>query len=262
MVIRHPHVGKKVKLLREQTGMSQELLSEKLKMNRASLSQLEKGERKVSADELAALAQLFQVSADTLLDLREPPEVVLEKGRPSPAAKVQERISVPQRNLEKFREVLLYILNKVGAKANVGETVIYKLLYFIDFDFYEKYEEQLVGATYQKNHYGPTPIEFKKIVERMITDGDIERVTSEYFMYPQTKYLAHRSSKIEILGAHELQVIDDVLQRLSDMNATQISTYSHEDVPWKTAKDGATIDYESVFYRTPQYSVRRNGGVQ
>ena len=44
-------------------------------------------------------------------------------------------------------------------------TVLYKLLYFIDFDYYEKFEEQLVGATYIKNHFGPTPVEFKKIVD-------------------------------------------------------------------------------------------------
>ena len=104
------------------------------------------------------------------------------------------RISVPQKNLQKFKEVLLYILNKVGAKENIGETVIYKLLYFIDFDFYEKYEEQLVGATYIKNKYGPTPVEFVKIVEKMIKDGEIEKVKSEYFKLQQTKYLPRQEA--------------------------------------------------------------------
>ena len=61
----------------------------------------------------------------------------------------------------------MYVLSKVGSKPNVGESVLYKLLYFIDFNYYEKYEEQLIGATYIKNHYGPTPIEFVKIVEDM-----------------------------------------------------------------------------------------------
>ncbi len=46
----------------------------------------------------------------------------------------------------KFKEVLLYILGKVGSLPNVGETVIYKLLYFIDFDYFEMYEEQLIGS--------------------------------------------------------------------------------------------------------------------
>jgi len=31
-------------------------------------------------------------------------------------------------------------------------TVLYKILYFIDFDYYEKYEEQLMGALYIKNN--------------------------------------------------------------------------------------------------------------
>ena len=69
------------------------------------------------------------------------------------------------KNLGKFKEVLLYVLNKVGSKPNIGETVLYKLLYFIDFDFYEKYEERLIGASYIKNHYGPTPAEFKEIID-------------------------------------------------------------------------------------------------
>ncbi|HOR43126.1 MAG TPA: DUF4065 domain-containing protein, partial [Atribacterota bacterium] len=57
------------------------------------------------------------------------------------------------------------------------------------------------------------------------------------------------------LKAQELQVINDVLNKLSDMNAIQISEYSHNDVPWLTTEDGEVIDYESVFYRTIPYSV-------
>ncbi|MCX6138166.1 MAG: Panacea domain-containing protein, partial [Ignavibacteriales bacterium] len=170
--------------------------------------------------------------------------------------KSQIRINVPQRNVEKFKEVLLYILDKVGSKANIGETVIYKLLYFVDFDFYEKYEEQLMGAQYIKNRFGPTPVEFAKIVEQMAKEHELEKVKSNYFEHPQTKYLPLRKPNLSKLTAEELTVVEDVLKRLSDMNATQISNYSHDDIPWKTAKEGSIIEYQSVFYRTPGYSVR------
>ena len=40
------------------------------------------------------------------------------------------------------------------------------------------------------------------------------------------------------------------------MNASQISEYSHNDVPWMTTEEGQVIDYESEFYRTAPYSVR------
>ena len=56
-----------------------------------------------------------------------------------------------------------------------------------------------------------------------------------------------------------MEVIDDVLNKLSDMNATKISAYSHNDVPWLTTGDGKVIEYESAFYRTPPYSLRGYG---
>ena len=38
---------------------------------------------------------------------------------------------------KKLKNVILYILEKCAGKPNVGETVLYKLLYFIDFDNFE-----------------------------------------------------------------------------------------------------------------------------
>jgi len=114
----------------------------------------------------------------------------------------------------------------------------------------------LIGATYIKNPYGPTPIEFKKITDKMIKEEEIEKVESKYFKYPQTKYLPLRKADLSHLKAHEVEVIDDVLNRLSDMTASQISGYSHNDVPWLTTADGGAIEYESAFYRKPPYSIR------
>ena len=252
-------LGHKIKNIREQTGLAQEKLSDLLGMSRVSLSQIENGERKISAEEIAKLAKIFNLSSDLLLDLEKDIEMVIEKAKEAPKIKAETRISVPQKNLDKLKEVLLYVLNKIGSKPNVGEAVLYKLLYFIEFDFYEKYEEQLIGATYIKNHYGPTPKEFIKIVDEM-EGKDLSKVKDKYFQYPQTKYLPLRSPDLTILKAHETKMIDEVLGKLSDMNAAEIRDYSHGDVPWLTAEDGRVIDYESVFYRTSPYSVRSYSG--
>ena len=248
-------IGQRIKELREQLGLSQQRLAEKLGVARPAVSQIENNERKVCAEELQKLAEIFNISVDSLLNLEKEPAVFVREERAACNAKPRIRINVPQKNLEKFKEVFLYILNKVGSKPNIGETVIYKFLYFIDFDYYEKYEEQLIGATYVKNRYGPTPLEFKKIVGNMI-DQEITKVKDKYFEYPQTKYLPLRKPDLSKLQASEVGVVDDVLNRLSDMNANQISEYSHNDVPWLTTKDGEIIEYESVFYRTAPYSVR------
>lgn len=252
-------LGLRIKGFRESAGISQQELAEKLDISRPTVSQMESGERKVAADELIKLSGIFNLSVDGLLDLEKQPTVTLMEDKEKKQAKTQLRINVPQKNLKKFKEVLLYILDKVGSKSNVGETVVYKLLYFMDFNFYEKYEEQLIGATYRKNHFGPTPVEFKKIVDKMIAAKEIEKVESSYFSHPQTKYLPLRKPDLSGLKANEIAIIDEVLHRFSDMNAKQISDYSHGDVPWLTAEDGGIIEYESVFYRTAPYSMREYG---
>ena len=257
MAIFYKKLGVKIKKIRESLGLSQERIAKSLGISRVAISQVENGDRKTSAEEIVKLSKIFNIQSDILLDLEKDIEVNLEnKKRAKQKAKQEIRISVPQKNLKKFKEVLLYILKKVGSRPSVGESVIYKLLYFIDFNFYEKYEEQLVGATYIKNNYGPTPKEFIKIVEEMEREAELVKIEDKYFQYPQRKYLPFREPDLSILKANEIKIIDEVLEKLSDMNASQISEYSHNDVPWLTAEDGDIIDYESVFYRTPPYSVR------
>jgi len=250
-------LGARIKNLRKLIGLSQEELAGRLKISRVSLSQMENGQRKISAEEIKNLADIFNTTSDILLDLQKDAKVIVEApARERTGTKPEIRISIPQKNLNKFREVLLYILGKIGAKPNVGESVIYKLLYFIDFNYYEKYEEQLIGATYIKNKFGPTPKEFVKVVEEMIKSGDIKKAEDKYFQFPQRKYLPLRQPDLSKLKGSEVKLIDDVLDKLSDMNAFQIGEYSHNDVPWMTKEDGEIIDYESVFYRTQPYSVR------
>jgi len=249
-------IGQRIKGLRIRIGISQQKLADMLGVSRSTVTQIESGERKVSSDELIKLSKIFNVSIEQLICLQDEPEVILPDKKRGKKIEPKMRINVPQKNLVKFKEILIFILNKVGSKPNIGETVIYKLLYFIDFDFYEKYEEQLIGATYVKNHYGPTPLEFRKIVEKMIADNDIIKVQNNYFDYPQTKYLPLRKADLSGLKANEVELIDGVLNKLSDMNASQISEYSHNDVPWLTTGNGKIIEYESVFYRTSLYSVR------
>jgi len=251
-------LGQRIRQIRESLGMSQQSLAEKLGVSRPSISLIENGERKVYAEELEKLAAIFNLSVDVLLDPGKEPQIMIKESRAAygTEAASRMRINVPQKNSQKFREVLIYILNRVGGKPNIGEAVIYKLLYFIDFDYYERYEEQLIGATYLKNKYGPTPLEFRKIADQMMAKGEIIEVKDKYFEYPQRKYLPLRKPDLRIMKGNEIKIIDDVLDRLSDMNARQISDYSHNDVPWLTTEEGKAIEYEAVFYRTPTYSVR------
>ena len=248
--------------LRTKRHISQEKLAKEISISRPTYLQIEKGERELTVTEAQKLAEVFGMSLEDFLGGKEPQFALPEL--PSRQKAVEEktdmRINVPQERMDKFREILLYILQKVGAKPNVGETVIYKILYFIDFDFYEKFEEQLMGLKYIKNHHGPSPVGFTQMVIRMEKDGDLVRMESKYFQYDQKKYIPRRDPDLSKIDSRELQHIDAELARLSDMNAAQIREYSHEDMPWKVHKMGEPLDYEYVFYREAPYSVRSYGG--
>ncbi|MFH1657124.1 MAG: type II toxin-antitoxin system antitoxin SocA domain-containing protein [bacterium] len=247
-----------IKNLRLQNKFSQEFMAEKLKMSRPTYMQAEKGERELTVPEAQKLASIFSMSLKDLLngDKKEV-QIKFEKEKEiRKSVEPEMRISAPQENIIKFKEVLLYVLEKVGARPNIGETAIYKLLYFIDFDYYEKFEEQLIGAKYIKNHFGPTPVEFRKITDQMIGKGEIEKIKSKYFQHEQKKYLPRRLADLKALSAQEIRHIDEVLARLAWKNAVELSDYSHSDTPWRVHKMGDEISYESVFYRDDDHSVR------
>ena len=245
-----------VKKLRQNSDFSQDYLAKELGFSRPSYIQFEKGEKDLTISEAQKLAAVFGLSLDALIAGDAPVKfkVTLEKDKKSERPDIQ--IRVTKNNLAKFKQVLLYVLEKVGAKPNVGETVIYKLLYFIDFDYYEKFEENLMGATYIKNHHGPTPVEFKDIVVDMKKNNELVEVKNKYFTYEQKKYLPLKRPNLAVLSGREIEHIDEVLAKLSDKNATELSDYSHKDIPWLTRKLGERLSYERVFYRDDTYSVR------
>jgi transcriptional regulator with XRE-family HTH domain len=253
--------GAYVKTLRKTAGFPQGIVAKKLGMSRPTYILIEKGGRELGIEEVKKLAVIFDLSVEEFFNMQEPTKFDITKSKAvvKTPVKQEERISVPQERLDKFKEVLLYIIKRIGAKPNIGEAVLCKLLYFIDFDYYEKFEEQLIGAIYIRNHFGPTPVEFPAIVKQMEVNNELVKISSKYFNYDQKKYLPLREPDLSKFTINELQTIDDVLARLSDKTAAEMRDYSHEDVPWLTAEDGKPIDYESVFYRTPAYSVRNYG---
>ena len=247
-----------IKTLREKNGTSQDIFAKELGITRQTLIKYEKSPEDIPASILRKLAQKFDISMEDIMANKMPKEPAYNiiPGKKKKAVVPEIRIDIPQEDIDKFKEVLLYILEKVGAKPNIGQAVLYKLLYFIDFDFYELHEKQLIGARYIKNTYGPTPAAFKKIVEQMEKAGDLEEVKTKHFNHDQTKYIPVRPANISAFSALEIKHIDAILKKHSDKNATELSEYSHKDIPWIATEDKAIIPYESVFYRTPETSAR------
>lgn len=159
----------------------------------------------------------------------------------------------------KFEEVLHYIISQCGDRPNVGKTVLYKILYFSDFDFYELHEKSLTNTTYRSIDNGPAPCSFDAAISDLKSKGLIEETHPLFRGRRQIKYRSLSEPKVDSLTAEEIKHVDREIKKLSSMNATQIAAYSHKDMPVKATKYGAIINYELVFYRDQTYSVREYG---
>ena len=97
-------IYERIKELRNQLNLTQEYVANYLGVNRATVTQMENGKRKVSADELSKLCLLFGVSADALLHGEEisKPATVFARS----FERLNERDQAEIMNLIRFKEQL------------------------------------------------------------------------------------------------------------------------------------------------------------
>ena len=249
-------IGMRIAQMRKRKGLSQEELAVRVKLSRPSLAQIELGNRGINIQEFQRFAQVLEFSLDNFVSKDFHVSAVESLADDQGVQQIQERISVPKLQVSKLKQVLLYILEHCAGKPNVGETVLYKLLYFSDFNYYELYEEQLTGANYRKLPYGPVPQKLDQIIEQMRMDGQLERIKTNYHGFSQTRYFPLVKADLRTFKASEKEVIDRVIEQMSDWSASAISDYSHKDIPWLATKEGEEINYELAFYREAPFSVR------
>ena len=250
-------IGSRVKAIRKMKGLSQEELAKRIGLSRSSLTQIERGNRSLTVTELHKMAATFSISLDDFIYAGNVGKTeVLPLVNDVPENQPSIRISIPELQVDKLKNVLLYMLERCAGKPNVGETVLNKLLYFCDFNYYEIYEEHLTGLRYKKLPFGPVPQNLDGILTQMVEARQLQQVNTDYHGFSQTRYLPLETADLQLFSAAEKAIIDAVIMQMGDWSATKISEYSHKDIPWMATKDGVYINYNLAFYREFPYSVR------
>ncbi len=248
-------IGEIVRNLRAQKKISQDQLAQSLDIPRSSVSQIENGGRELSFNEFQKVLTLFEVSFEEFIAHGKPIEQEIPKRKDS----INKKIKLDS---NKFKQLFLYILEKCGSKPNVGETVLYKLLYFCDFNYFELYEKSLTGMKYKKMKFGPIPDQtlFNPIIKEMRQSGVVERVSRPYLNDTiQTRYLNFVEADLSVFGPDMdkvIRVVNSVIERLSGMTARQIEDHSHRDYPWQAHEYDEEIDYSTVFFRSGEFANR------
>src|SRR3989339_136694 len=237
-------LGEKIKNLRTALNLNQNEFAKKLDLSRVTIAQIESGQRTVSALDLMKIGEIFNIDIDTFLQDETPVTATKNK---------EENIVF---NPSKLRNVILYILEKCGGKPNIGETVLYKLLYFIDFDAYEKTGKPITGLSYVKLQFGPVPKadEYHQVLDEMKAKNELKIFEQLYHQMHQKRYVALTNTDMSLFNGEEIKIMDSVITKLSDMQAKQITEYAHGDVPWIVAENKKLIPYQLVFEREKPYT--------
>ena len=70
----------------------------------------------------------------------------------------------PTLNKEKYRQVILFLLNSSANNIYLGKVKLFKLLYYIDFNHFESYKASVTGDSYRNLDYGPVPMTAQQIL--------------------------------------------------------------------------------------------------
>ena len=96
---------------------------------------------------------------------------------------------------------------------------------------------------------GPVPIHFEDAVSELIEENKIRpgkrRLPCGKVM---NRYFSLKEPSIEI-NQDELDIINEVIRKLSHMNGKQIGEYSLEDSPVKQTEENEIIEYDLVSSR-------------
>jgi len=159
----------------------------------------------------------------------------------------QARRIMPEFKEDKFKELVLYIAERCMEDPTFGATKLNKILYFADFYAYGESGVPITGATYMKLPRGPAPRELVSVREELSNAGDICIREAKYHGYPQERIIPIREANLDSFMAKEIALVDDIIQKLWEINAADISNYTHRLAGWRIAEDGDDIPYESVF---------------
>ena len=151
---------------------------------------------------------------------------------------------------KKYQQAILYFCWKLGKKIH-GKKKLAKLLYYLDFDYYEKNQEYFTGEVYKKLPMGPFPVSLEEITKTMEKKKELViKKIKEYDGYKATEvYEALEKPDVSAFSDKEKKMIDRVIKKYGCLNGKELENLTHSEAPYIGAEDKKEIPYELSFYR-------------
>lgn len=156
---------------------------------------------------------------------------------------------------EKYLEVLEYLLrseNEGGANnATLGKVKLMKLLYYADFDHFEKHGTSVTGDSYRKLDYGPVPRNADRMLNELLRQERLNVSKQQQYHFWRYAYTLHLPNewRPERLSHEEGRTLAEVVERWRNHTTQSIVRASHGEPPWKLVEYGEEIPYYLVHFR-------------
>lgn len=150
---------------------------------------------------------------------------------------------------DKYKAAILYIANSL--KEIDGMKKAYKLLYFLDFDFYEAYEKPFTGDVYKSLPMGPAPVYFDGVIQELVAEKKIkvEKVRMSPLHNNDTVVYKPLSKTDYKFTSEEKGMLDRVIKIYGNQTGKALEVLSHSEAPYNAVDLYQVIPYEYSFYR-------------
>ncbi len=151
-------------------------------------------------------------------------------------------------SVEKYIQSLLYFMHEID-NGTLGKTKLMKLMYFLDFDYYQVHHMSITGDTYIKKPFGPVPAGAETILELMESDGLIEHHYAPVIDFSRNVYTPLVAYDLSVFADSEVRALQDVRDRWRQAKTQEIVEASHAEEPWMSVDFNDEIPYETAYWR-------------
>ena len=154
-------------------------------------------------------------------------------------------------NMERLKELVLYISSKCAFNPKYGVTKLNKILFYADFLAYRHEGSAVTGFQYQKLPHGPVPKKMKDVFKRMEADGILAR---QIIALPggkkQIRPVGLRKANLSVFTAEQIALVDALINDFGPMHTEEVSEISHQEIGWRAARLGERIPYSTAHLST------------
>jgi uncharacterized phage-associated protein len=150
-------------------------------------------------------------------------------------------------DLNKLQQLILRIGNNPHVQ-NLGETKLWKLIYFADVAALREHGRTITGSEFIRYDHGPVPSRGEKCLKVLTRAGALTITQEDHGTHRLNRVVPACEADEHAFSAEERHLIDQVCRQLGGKTAAALSELSHQEPAWRYAGRLAKLEPELMLY--------------